>query len=48
MMPIILTMEAYEQGRRRPDKATQALLTIIEREPEAAKRALAGIERPSA
>lgn len=35
------TMEAYEQGRRRPDKATQALLTIIEKEPEAAKRALA-------
>lgn len=34
------TMEAYEQGRRRPDKATQALLTIIEKEPEAAKRAL--------
>lgn len=36
------TMEAYEQGRRRPDTATLALLQIIEREPEAAKRALAG------
>lgn len=35
------TMEAYEQGRRRPDTATQALLTIIEKEPEAVKRALA-------
>ncbi len=35
------TMEAYEQGRRRPDTATQALLTIIDREPEIAKRALA-------
>lgn len=34
------TMEAYEQGRRRPDTATQALLTIIDREPEAARRAL--------
>ena len=37
------TMEAYEQGRRKPDTATQALLTIIEREPEAAKRALSGL-----
>lgn len=36
------TMEAYEQGRRRPDGATRALLTIIEKEPEAARRALAG------
>jgi putative transcriptional regulator len=35
------TMESYEQGRRRPDGATQALLRIIEREPEAARRALA-------
>lgn len=34
------TMEAYEQGRRRPDAATTALLRIIEREPEAARRAL--------
>lgn len=35
------TMEAYEQGRRRPDAAMIALLRIIEREPEAARRALA-------
>jgi len=35
------TMEAYEQGRRRPDAAMTALLRIIEREPEAARRALA-------
>lgn len=35
------TMEAYEQGRRRPDTATIALLTIIDKEPEAASRALA-------
>lgn len=34
------TMEAYEQGRRRPDAAMQALLRVIEREPEAVLRAL--------
>jgi putative transcriptional regulator len=31
------TMEAYEQGRRRPDKAMVALLKIIERKPEVAR-----------
>ena len=35
------TMESYEQGRRRLDGAMQALLRIIEREPDAARRALA-------
>lgn len=35
------TMEAYEQGRRKPDAAMTALLRIIEKEPEAARRALA-------
>jgi len=35
------TMEAYEQGRRRPDTTMQALLRIIEREPDAVRRALA-------
>ena len=35
------TMESYEQGRRRPDAAMIALLRIIEKEPEAARRALA-------
>jgi putative transcriptional regulator len=35
------TMESYEQGRRRPDAAMTALLRIIEKEPEAALRALA-------
>ena len=35
------TMESYEQGRRRPDGAMQVLLRIIEREPKAARRALA-------
>ena len=34
------TMEAYEQGRRRPDTAMQTLLRIIEREPDAVRRAL--------
>jgi putative transcriptional regulator len=35
------TMEAYEQGRRRPDAAMQTLLRVIDREPEAVRRALA-------
>jgi putative transcriptional regulator len=35
------TMEAYEQGRRKPDAAMTALLRIIEKEPKAAQRALA-------
>ena len=34
------TMEAYEQGRRKPDAAMTTLLRIIEREPEAARRAM--------
>jgi putative transcriptional regulator len=34
------TMESYEQGRRRPDAAMVALLRIIDKEPEAARRAL--------
>ena len=36
------TIEAYEQGRRKPDAATRLLLRIIEREPDAARRAAAG------
>lgn len=35
------TMEAYEQGRRNPDGAMRALLRFIDREPEAALKALA-------
>lgn len=35
------TMEAYEQGRRRPDAAMQTLLRVIEKEPDAVRRALA-------
>ncbi|KQP23854.1 type II toxin-antitoxin system MqsA family antitoxin [Methylobacterium sp. Leaf100] len=34
------TMESYEQGRRRPDAAMQALLRVIDREPDAVRRAL--------
>lgn len=32
------TIEAYEQGRRKPDAATRALLTIIEKEPKNPRR----------
>jgi putative transcriptional regulator len=35
------TMESYEQGRRNPDGAMRTLLRIIDREPAAARRALA-------
>ena len=35
------TLEAYEQGRRRPDAAMQALLRVIERESDAVRRAFA-------
>lgn len=35
------TMESYEQGRRRPDAAMRTLLRVIEKEPEAVRRALA-------
>ncbi len=35
------TMEAYEQGRRRPDAAMETLLRVIDREPVAVRRALA-------
>ena len=34
------TMEAYEQGRRRPDTAMITLLRVIDREPDAVRRAL--------
>ncbi len=34
------TMEAYEQGRRRPDAATEVLLRVLERDPEAVRQAL--------
>jgi len=34
------TLRDWEQGRRRPDRATLAYLQVIEREPEAVRRAL--------
>lgn len=34
------TMEAYEQGRRRPNTAMATLLRVIDREPDAVRRAL--------
>jgi len=34
------TMEAYEQGRRRPDAATEVLLRVLEHDPDAVLRAL--------
>ncbi|MGV3551527.1 helix-turn-helix domain-containing protein [Rhizobium sp.] len=39
------TMESYEQGRRKPDTATVALLKIIERAPDVAREALAAGRR---
>ncbi len=35
------TMESYEQGRRRPDTAMTTLLRVIDKEPDAVRRALA-------
>ena len=35
-------VQNWEQGRRRPDGAARAFLRVIEREPEAVQRALAG------
>ena len=34
------TIRDWEQGRRRPDTIARTLLTIIDREPEAVRRAL--------
>ena len=34
------TLEGWEQDRRRPDPAARALLTVIERDPDAVERAL--------
>jgi putative transcriptional regulator len=36
----LATLRNWEQGRVQPDPAARALLTVIEREPEAALRAL--------
>lgn len=34
------TLEGWEQDRRRPDPAARVLLTVIEKDPEAVRRAL--------
>ncbi|RVU17819.1 helix-turn-helix domain-containing protein [Methylobacterium oryzihabitans] len=36
----VATVRNWEQGRKEPDPAARSLLTIIDREPEAALRAL--------
>ena len=38
----VASLRDSEHGRRMPDAATRAYLTVIEREPEAVQRALAG------
>lgn len=35
-------LQDWEQGRRRPDRAARVLLTVIERNPKAVEKALAG------
>ncbi len=37
----VTAIHAWEQGRRRPDRAARVLLAVIAREPEAVRRALA-------
>jgi len=34
------TVEAWEQGRRRPDAATELLLRVLEKEPDVVRRVL--------
>ncbi len=38
----LATLQAWEQGRRRPDRTARVLLCVIAREPDAVRRALAG------
>ena len=38
----VATIRSWEQGRRHPDVAARAFLTVLAREPEAVERALAG------
>lgn len=38
----VTAIHAWEQGRRRPDRAARVLLAVIAKEPEAVRRALAG------
>jgi putative transcriptional regulator len=36
----VTAIQAWEQGRRRPDRTARILLTVIAREPNAVRRAL--------
>ncbi len=38
----VTAIHAWEQGRRRPDRAARVLLAVIAKEPGAVRRALAG------
>jgi transcriptional regulator with XRE-family HTH domain len=38
----VTALHAWEQGRRRPDRAARVLLAVISKEPQAVLRALAG------
>jgi putative transcriptional regulator len=38
----VTALHAWEQGRRRPDRAARILLAVIAKEPQAVLRALAG------
>jgi len=38
----VTAIHAWEQGRRRPDRAARVLLAVIAKEPHAVLRALAG------
>ncbi len=38
----VATVQAWEQGRRRPDRTARILLAVIAREPDAVRRALVG------
>jgi putative transcriptional regulator len=38
----VTAIHAWEQGRRRPDRAARVLLAVIAKEPEAVRRALVG------
>jgi putative transcriptional regulator len=38
----VATVRNWEQGRRRPEGPARVLLTVLDREPDAVRRALAG------
>ncbi len=42
LMISVRTLQKWEQGERKPDGASHTLLRVMEKEPEAVKRALHG------